>query len=268
VNRLIFDAASHTLYAGTDEGVFKSTDGADHWTEARSGLGVMTTIKTLALDPANPRTLYARDTFNVFRTSDGGGSWTQLKGEFDSGSSTNGLFPTIVLPGDTALVGFYRDIYRITDGGKTSVKIGKGLPISKVQVIVADAAGKTLYAGTEDEGVWKSADGGTTWAESGLAKANAQALLLDPSTPGRLYAACWSKGIYVSSDSGKTWARVGGDPPHPDTITLALDFSAPGRLLVGTSGGSVWRLDTTAVEKAAPAAAPKKAPAKAAPKKK
>src|SRR5262249_46087061 len=109
VNRLVLDPSSHTLYAGTDEGVFKSTDGAEHWTEASSGLGSMTHIKTLALDPANPKTLYARDTFNVFRSSDGGGSWTQLKAEFETGSSTNGLFPTLVLPGDAAVVGFYRD---------------------------------------------------------------------------------------------------------------------------------------------------------------
>src|SRR5262249_46359608 len=154
---------------------------------------------------------------------------------------------TIVLPGDAALVGFYRDIYRITDGGKASTKIGKGLPLSRVQVIAADPSGKTLWAGTEEEGVWKSADAGTSWTESsaGIGKQDVQAIVIDSSAPEKLYAAVWSKGVYVSADGGKSWRRAGGDPPHPDTIALSLDPSGPGRLLVGTGGGGVWRLDTT-----------------------
>jgi hypothetical protein len=91
-----------------------------------------------------------------------------------------------------------------------------------------------------------------------------QALLVDPSASATLYAAIWRKGIYRTSDGGKSWARIGGDPPHPDVVALALDPSGPGRVLVGMSGGSVWRLDATGVDVPAPAAArePVASPAK------
>jgi hypothetical protein len=72
---------------------------------------------------------------------------------------------------------------------------------------------------------------------------NVQMLLTDPAAPGTLYAAAWGKGVYRSADGGRSWTLVGGPPPHPDVMTLALDGTAPGRLLVGTGGGSVWRLD-------------------------
>ena len=68
-----------------------------------------------------------------------------------------------------------------------------------------------------------------------------QALIADDS--GTLYAATFRQGVYRSANRGATWARVGGEPPHPDAITLALDPTGPGRLLVGMSGGSVWRLE-------------------------
>ncbi len=69
---------------------------------------------------------------------------------------------------------------------------------------------------------------------------------MDPDRAGTVYAAAWSKGIYRSSDGGRNWTLVGGAPPHPDVMALALDPSAPGRLLVGMSGGGLWRLEAGA----------------------
>jgi hypothetical protein len=50
-------------------------------------------------------------------------------------------------------------------------------------------------------------------------------------------------GIHRSANGGATWTRIGGEPPHPDAIALALDPAVPARLLVGFSGGSLWRLE-------------------------
>ena len=105
VTRLVLDPASHALIAGTSDGIFRSTDGGNRWTHPKSNLKVM----TLALDPASPRTLYLRDQFGVHRSTDGGETWAALKGEFDVGSSLNGLFATTVVPGspETAFVSFH-----------------------------------------------------------------------------------------------------------------------------------------------------------------
>lgn len=259
--RLVIDPASHTLYAGTDNGIFKSVNGGDKWTHPKSSLKVM----TLALDPGNPKVLYVRDRFGVYRSADAGETWAEVKGPFDVGSSLNGLFATTVVAGppETAFVSFHRQMNKISDG-KTVTLAGSGIPpTAKVQVLVADPA-KNLYVGTETEGIYKSTDGGASWKESraGIGDSNVQALLVDPASPSTLYAAVWTKGVFKSADAGKTWARVGGEPPHPDPVALAIDYSAPGRVLIGTGGGSVWRVDTTSAEPPKVSKPPAKSPPK------
>jgi len=49
-----------TLYAGTDGGVFRSTDGGESWTAVNNGLGPLSLqVQALALDPTGATTLYA-----------------------------------------------------------------------------------------------------------------------------------------------------------------------------------------------------------------
>ncbi len=262
-NALAFDASARTLYVATDNGVFRSSDGAERWAQAREGLGMKTRINALALDPANPRVLYASNGLDVFRSADGAAMWTPIRKDFQVNTSIGGLFGLVVVPGtpETVFVGVDRFLWRSAEGNTTFEKCCTSIPLARVQAMVYDPSTKAVYAGTDGEGVWKSADGGVSWVEAraGLSNANVQALVIDPSSPATLYAATWKKGVYRTSDGGKSWTRVGGDPPHPDVMALALDPAGPGRVIVGMSGGSVWRLDATAVEP--PATAPARTPA-------
>jgi photosystem II stability/assembly factor-like uncharacterized protein len=54
-------SSSSTLYAGTDAGVFKSTDGGQNWSGANSGLvgAPRVTVNALAIDSASPAAVYA-----------------------------------------------------------------------------------------------------------------------------------------------------------------------------------------------------------------
>jgi photosystem II stability/assembly factor-like uncharacterized protein len=63
-----------TLYAATDAGVLKSTDGGATWASA----GLTTThVWGIAVDPQLPSTLYAwsYDTAGLYKSIDGGASW-------------------------------------------------------------------------------------------------------------------------------------------------------------------------------------------------
>src|SRR5262245_21912422 len=77
--RIAIDPSSPaTLYAGTQVGLFKSTNGGGAWT-AMSGL--ILSIRCLAIDPQTPATLYAGigdDVFGggVFKSTDAGASWS------------------------------------------------------------------------------------------------------------------------------------------------------------------------------------------------
>jgi hypothetical protein len=66
------------IYAGTDAGLFKSTDGGTTFgTQVTNGL-TATVILALRFDPASPSTLYAGTNGGVFVSADGGGSWTPM----------------------------------------------------------------------------------------------------------------------------------------------------------------------------------------------
>ena len=65
-------AMTGALYAGTDSGLFKSTDGGGSWNRLPFAAGV----QALALDPSNSGTIYVVDRQGrVFRSSDRGLSW-------------------------------------------------------------------------------------------------------------------------------------------------------------------------------------------------
>jgi Tfp pilus assembly protein PilF/photosystem II stability/assembly factor-like uncharacterized protein len=66
-----------TLYAGSDDGVLKSTDSGRSWAEVGSGL-TEHAVYALAIDPVTPITLYAGTGDGVFKSMDGGGNWRAI----------------------------------------------------------------------------------------------------------------------------------------------------------------------------------------------
>jgi photosystem II stability/assembly factor-like uncharacterized protein len=79
-----------------------------------------------------------------------------------------------------------------------------------------------VYAGAEDAGLYRSADGGTTWEEltalrehpsgpgwqPGAGGMCLHTIILDPVTPGRMYVAISAAGTFRSDDAGTSWQPV------------------------------------------------------------
>src|SRR5262245_8455140 len=71
-----------TLYAGTDQGVYKSEDGGASWRASNAGLAIYR-VQTIAIDPASTSTMYAGtitpdgvESVGIFKSTDGGATWT------------------------------------------------------------------------------------------------------------------------------------------------------------------------------------------------
>jgi photosystem II stability/assembly factor-like uncharacterized protein len=118
----------------------------------------------------------------------------------------------------------------------------------------------TLYAGTSGGGVFKSTDGGLSWAHAGLARLDIHTLVVDPETPSVLWAGAsgvnetgtGKGGVFVSADGGASWtARNSGLAPFPeadsgttaDVFALALDPAVPNVVYAGVNQGVLRSAD-------------------------
>jgi hypothetical protein len=133
-----------------------------------------------------------------------------------------------------------------------------------VPILVVDPkTPSTLYAGAASGGgIFKSTDGGASWAPSstGIADRNVAALAIDPATPTTLYASSTDfgvsgiglSGVFKSTDGAVSWTKL---PVDPNTFTpglveaFAIDpqttspiYAASGAfgILKSTDGGMTW----------------------------
>jgi hypothetical protein len=147
---------------------------------------------------------------------------------------------------------------------QAGVWLSQGPKGGNVYCLVADPSHPaTLYAGTA-AGVYKSSDGGVSWAFSGtgMPTARVQAIAIDPKTTTTLYAGTVtpngvpSLGIFKSTDSGQTWtasnaglidptsgsapvdiAAVAIDPKNSQSLIAGTRFS---EIFKSTDGGASW----------------------------
>ena len=120
-------------------------------------------------------------------------------------------------------------VWKTTDGGLSWRPLGDGqLSAGSIgAVAVAEADPNVVYVGTGEQtlrgnvspgdGLFRSTDGGKTWARAGLRDAGQIArIVVHPGNADLVYAAAFGhvfgpnpmRGVYRSADGGKTWQRV------------------------------------------------------------
>ena len=124
---------------------------------------------------------------------------------------------------------------------------------------------RIIYVATNDGGIWKSTDGGATWAPKTdyLPSLSMGAVALDPGNPSIVYAGSgnnfdgsggagsstgFSKaaGVYRSTDSGNTWTVLDPGGIFGGAAQRGINrivLPAPGVLLVGTNNGLFRSVD-------------------------
>ena len=77
VNSLVTDPhMPGTVYAGTTNGLFKTSDAGASWHRIEKGLAD-TYVSAILIDPSNPNILYAGTRKGVHKTTDGGQTWVE-----------------------------------------------------------------------------------------------------------------------------------------------------------------------------------------------
>lgn len=153
-------------------------------------------------------------------------------------------------------------IWKTEDGGATWAALGDGLPYLPVAIILIDYQHPdTLYISLGDKGGWwqrnlgvyKSTDGGLSWAPTGLDWTLDDfkviyELAMSPADPQVIFAAT-NHGILRTSDGGNTWQNLRPGEYTDiqyrpgDTTTLyaaQYDYWNHSQLVKSTDGGETW----------------------------
>ena len=223
-------------------------------------------IQDVEIDPHNPSVWYVASAFGgLWKTINRGITFTPVFDE--QGSFT--LCCVVVDPKDSNVVWvgsgenasqrsahFGDGVYKSTDAGKSwknvglksSEHIGKIIVDPRNSNVVYVAAQGPLWSAGGERGLYKTADGGTSWnavltisADTGISD-----VVFDAKNPDILYASSYQRrravgqmigggpegGIYKTTNGGKTWTKLSNGLPKDDVgrIALAVDPRNPKRV--------------------------------------
>lgn len=115
------------------------------------------------------------------------------------------------------------------------------LPQAHIRSLAVDPNNaQNVYAGDAQNGVFVSADGGTSWKQqqNGLPPGTPiNALVFDD--PGKKLYAASDAGVYVSANSAKSWTKVDSLPQDKYT-SIAFDFKKLQSIYVGSEQHGVF----------------------------
>ncbi|MDB5329712.1 MAG: hypothetical protein JWP03_863 [Phycisphaerales bacterium] len=123
-----------------------------------------------------------------------------------------------------------------------------GPPAGVDTIAVAPSDPKIVYAGSTGtdggKGVFKSADGGRTWAavNHGITNRRINAVAVDPLHSEIVYAGYEGEGFYKTADGGENWATINTAPVHHGTA-IAIDPVDTNVLYLGTDSGMFKSID-------------------------
>ncbi|MDK9698542.1 MAG: T9SS type A sorting domain-containing protein [bacterium] len=253
------DPISHNIYAAcVNAGVWRSTNQGDQWTYVG---GVSNSILSVGVNERGY--LFAGSMgADLFRSMDDGHSWTQYSTRrvlsvlcIDSlvfASSVNNqthysrnwgqTFDTIPDLGRLGTYSFHRHrgdtLFAGTRQNGIYRSTNRGASWQPTQlttgrILAFSSNGDLIYATSQEDGAFLSTDGGMQWTSLGLLNMEIWGVVSD--TLGRVTVATYSFGCYTSLDSGRTWNTANTNLNR--TSCLSLIQSQSGNLFVSTEEG-------------------------------
>jgi photosystem II stability/assembly factor-like uncharacterized protein len=141
-------------------------------------------------------------------------------------------------------------VWKSVNGGLTWTPVFDDQPVASIGAIAINQANPdVVWVGTGEgnprnsvsigDGIYKSIDGGRTWAHLGLEKTeHIPRVVLHPGDPNVAWVAAmgqaWGenpdRGVYKTTDGGKTWRRVLYVDPRTGAADLVIDPANPSHL--------------------------------------
>ncbi len=266
------------LYAGTRAGVLTSGDDGVSWSLATAGHPEIVNVSSLYVDPLHPASILAGTWRRAYRSDDGGATWRGVFTGMVEDTEVFSLNPVQWNPGEiwASTCGW---VYQTRDGGEHWTRFQKGLDekrtpafrvladgrlmagtvsgafvssdagqswtratpanLSILSIAQSPARPQRLLLGTEGGGVWRSEDGGATFAAANRGLYNVRVMALVKNGPEILAGvnhAGPASGVYSSFDRATSFSFA------PTSLPTLLDLTvSSGRIYAGTEQGLFQR---------------------------
>jgi photosystem II stability/assembly factor-like uncharacterized protein len=238
-------------FGGTGGGVWKTTDAGNNWVNVTDGFLGVGSVGAIAVAPSDPNVVYVgtgsacpRGNISVgdgiYKSTDAGKTWKHI-GLRQAGQigriRVHPHNPDLVY---VAALGHIfgtnpeRGVFRSTDGGESWKKVhfisdqtgvvDLAMDPTNPRILMAAAWRAerkpwAMISGSEDGGIYRSADGGDTWEKlgGGLPEGlvGKTAVTISPANGDRAWVLLEAEGdkggVYRTDDGGESWERINGD---------------------------------------------------------
>jgi photosystem II stability/assembly factor-like uncharacterized protein len=239
---------------GPGSGLFKSTDGGEHWSELTPASSTGLPAKpygriAVAVSPSRPQVVYAMiesKKSGLFRSDDGGGSWKALDASQYMVWRPFYFAHLVVDPKDE------NKLFK-TDGPLlVSVNGGRSFSVTSESAhgdfhdVWIDPANPNLVLTGDDGGFWRSTDGGTRWEHlMNLPVSQFYHVSTDGADPYRVYGGLQDNSSWVGDSSypggvtNSRWENMYGG----DGFWMFEDPADPAYVYAEAQGGEIGRVN-------------------------
>ena len=214
------------------QGIFRSTDNGESWTEVNNGLSdySVNTIKANSIGY-----LFAGSVYGAHRSTDNGENWEMII----NGLSYRAVFDLAINPAGYIFAATQNGVYRSTDNGDSWNRTNSGITASYVNDIIVNINGD-VFAGSQGNngGVFRSTNNGENWTQvnSGLTELSIRELTNN--SLGDIFTST-NQNLFRSTNNGNEWTEFSSG--ITSFSIQSITASANGIIYAGSFGGGVYK---------------------------
>ena len=250
-----------TIFCGTQRGIYRSTDGGDHWQRMNMTEGRV--VWSIRFHPNDPNIMFlGTEGAEVYKSEDGGENWSHIAtvsnpeqvqmafamrilGIDIEASNPNNMYAALEVGGAASS----------TDGGHSwtirNSEFAGDVDLLDLHGVAVGGGDSGSVLISNRTGVWRSTDRGASWQDCNFDQFSdikySRGVVRDPGDPNTLYACVGMNfgseqgGVMRTTNLGETWARFDqGVNPGSTTFGVAVNRQDPSQVYFCTRRGQVF----------------------------
>jgi len=191
------------LYAGTENGIYFSTDIGSTWTAVKYDYSVGVGAIAVTTNDIGGTNIFAGSSFGIYLSTNNGTNWTAV----NTGLPENKDIYQLAVIGTNIFAGTVLGVYLSTDNGTNWNAINNGLP-KYIHVLSFAVNGTNIFVGTMPlGGIFLSTNYGTNWTDANKGITYNSDIYSLAINGTNLFAGTSGYGVLLSTNNGISWSK-------------------------------------------------------------